>query len=194
MAKAQLKPKKEKTDKALLITSIVLTVIMLVGLVFSLILWQAVEDLLHPETTQTENGEENNDAADQAGRAIAAVVVGILLIPIWIGVELLTVIFAISPLVTSSTLCGRLARDRKLAKRYDREMAEQTDSATPEESDSKMAEQYDGKVFAQPETIEPESIHAPKRNKGMLIASIVLIVVNVAALAVLVGTTLMVIL
>ena len=192
MAKAQLKPKKEKTDKALLITSIVLTVIMLVGLVFSLILWQAVEDLLHPETTQNENGEEN-DAADQAGRAIAAVVVGILLIPIWIGVELLTVIFAISPLVTSSTLCGRLARDRKLAKRYDREMAEQTDSATPEESDSKMAEQYDGEVFAQPETIEPEPIPAPKSNKGMLIASIVLIVVNVAALATLVITTAVVI-
>lgn len=158
---------KTKTNKALLITSIVLTVIMLVGLVFSLILWQGVEDLLHPETTQTENGEEEtNDAADQAGRAIAAVVVGILLIPMWIGVELITVIFAIPSLITSSTLCGRLAHEKKLVKQYENETAGQYEATEP----------------------------APKSNKGMLIASIVLIVLNVAALAALVGTTLMVIL
>ena len=153
---------KTKTNKALLITSIILTVIMLAGLVFSLSLWQAVEDLLHPETTQNENGEESTDAADQAGQAIAAVLVGVLLIPIWIGVELLTVIFAISPLVTSSTLCGRLAHDRKKAK--------------------------------QNAEAEPEQTPAPKPGKGMLIASIVLIVLNVGAIATLVGTTLMVIL
>ena len=168
---------KTKTNKALLITSIVLTVIMLVGLVFSLTLWQAVENLLHPETAQNENGEET-DAADQAGRAIAAVFVGILLIPVWILAELITLALDIPSLVMSSTLCGRLVHDRKLAK--------QSDSAMAEQSDGEMPEQY--------ETVEPEQAPAPKRGKGMLIASIVLIVLNVAALATLVITTLAVIL
>ena len=150
---------KEKTNKGLLITSIVLAVIMVAGLVFSLILWQAVEDLLHPETTQTENGEEEtNDAAEQAGRAIAAVFVGILLIPIWILAELITLAFDIPSLVMSSTLCGRLAHDRKKAK--------------------------------QNAEAEPEQTPAPKPGQGMLIASIVLIVLNVGAIATLVITTL----
>jgi len=157
MAKTNLKPKKEKTDKALLITSIVLTVIMLIGLVFSLILWQAVEDLLHPVTT-----DDGADASEQAGRAIAAVFVGILLIPIWILAEIITLAFDIPSLIMSSTLCGRLAHDRKLAK--------------------------------QNEQIEPEQAPAPKGGKGMLIASIVLIALNAAAIATLVITTLVVIL
>lgn len=149
---------KTKTNKALLITSIILTVIMLAGLVFSLSLWQAVEDLLHPETTQNENGEESTDAADQAGQALAAVFVGILLIPIWILAELITLAFDIPSLVMSSTLCGRLAHDRKKAK--------------------------------QNAEAEPEQTPAPKPGKGMLIASIVLIVLNVGAIATLVITTL----
>ena len=168
---------KTKTNKALLITSIVLTVIMLVGLVFSLSLWRAVEDLLHPQATQNEDGEEN-DAADQAGRAIAAVFVGVLLIPIWILAELITLAFNIPALVTSSTLCGRLAHDRKRA----------------EQSDSIVAEQSDSELIEQNEAIESEPIPAQKGGRGMLIASIVLIVMNVAAIATLVGTTLMVIL
>ncbi len=163
MAEARLKPKKEKTDKALLITAIVLIVIALVGLVFSLILWQGVEDLLHPETTQTENGEEENkDAGEQAGRAIAAVVVGILLIPIWILAELITLAFNVPSLVTSSTLCGRLMHDRKLAKQDEQNGSEW-----------KM----------------PEETGAKKNGKGMLIASVVLIVLNVAIIATLIIAT-----
>lgn len=157
MAEARLKPKKEKTDKALLITAIVLIVIALVGLAFSMIMRQAVDDLLHPDTTQSENGEENKDAGEQAGRAIASVFAAIIFLPVWFLVEIITLALDIPSLVMSSTLCGRLAHDRKLAK--------------------------------QDEQNGPEETPAPKRGKGMLIASVVLIVLNVAIIAALVIAT-----
>ena len=168
MAKTNLKPKKEKTDKALLITSIVLTVIMLIGLVFSLILWQSVEDLLHPVTT-----DDGADASEQAGRAIAAVFVGILLIPIWIVAEIITLAFDIPSLIMSSTLCGRLAHNKSYTK------ISPTTTLLVEGSDG-------GKILNVTEV--------DKSSKGMLIASIVLIALNAAAIATLVITTLVVIL
>ena len=158
MAEARLKPKKEKTDKALLITAIVLTVIALVGLAFSAAMSQAVNDLLHP----SENGEATEgetDAGEQAGRAIASVFVAILVLPIWLLIEVITLALDIPSLVMSSTLFGRLAHDRKLAK--------QDEQNGPE-----------------------EKTPAPKRGKGMLIASVVLIVLNVAVIATVVLMTL----
>ena len=162
MAEARLKPKKEKTDKALLITAIVLIVIALVGLAFSMIMRQAVDDLLHPDTTQSENGEENKDAGEQAGRAIATVFAAIIFLPVWFLVEIITLALDIPSLVMSSTLCGRLMHDRKLAKQDEQNGSEW-----------KM----------------PEETGAKKNGKGMLIASVVLIVLNVAIIATLVIAT-----
>ncbi len=148
---------KTKTDKALLITAIVLTVIALVGLAFSAAMSQAVNDLLHP-SENSETTESETDAGEQAGRAIASVFAAIIFLPVWFLVEIITLALDIPSLVMSSTLCGRLAHDRKLAK--------------------------------QDEQNGPEETPAPKRGKGMLIASVVLIVLNVAVIATVVLMTL----
>ena len=168
---------KAKTNKALLITAIVLTVIALVGLVFSVSMAQAVEGLLHPNDNN-EATEGETDAGEQAGRAIASVFVAILVLPIWLLIEVITLALDIPSLVMSSTLFGRLAYDRKMAKRQEQDEASRQTAE---------AAQTEGEPAVQ--TAAP----APKRGKGMLIASIVLMVLNMAVIAVLVVTTITVI-
>lgn len=173
---------KTKTNKALLITSIVLTVIAVVGLIFSLSMAQAVEDLLHPDTG-SEAAEGETDAGEQAGRAIASVFVAILVLPIWLLIEVITLAFDIPSLVMSSTLCGRLAHDRKTEKQS------QEIEAAPAEPETTDFEFAPGETETPKETTES----SPKSGKGMLIASVVMIVLNVAIIATLVITTISVI-
>lgn len=142
---------KTKTNKALLITSIILTVIALVGFAFSMIMGRAVQEMLHPNTETAESGE-GSSSSEEAGRAFASVFAAILFLPIWLLAELITVAFSIPSLVMSGTLCGRLVAAGKQA--------------------------------------EPE---APKPKRGNLVASIVLIVLNVAMIATCVIFTVMVI-
>ena len=160
---------KERTNKALLITSIILTVLALVGVTFSMVLGQAVNDLLHPAANETsETAEGGNDASQQAGRAIATVFVAILVIPIWLLVEVITLALDIPSLVMSSTLCGRLAREKRALADIQTEQADRMISETD---------------------VMPETTAVSQSKKGMKIASIVLIVLNVAILAALVIMT-----
>ena len=148
---------KTKTNKALLITSIVLTVLALLGLTFSAIMGNGVDELLHPDTTgETTEGE--SDAGEQAGRAIASVFVAILFIPFWILIELITVVLSIPSIVMSSTLCGRLARESK---------QEKIETAGAEQSE------WQGQAPAA----------AAPQKPGMKIAAVVLIVLNALTIA-----------